>query len=100
MKIIDLSKPIQYNQNDPWFMKIKVKHTSHRKSKLLIRILGLPAKLLPKGFQGWAIETIKMGTHSSTHIDAHSIIPRFVMVSHQKLSIKFLWNGAIAMVLL
>ena len=71
MKIIDLSKPIQYNANDPWFMKVKIKHKPHRKAKWLIRILGLPFKLFPKDFQGWADDTIKrMGVHSTTHIDA------------------------------
>ena len=71
MKIIDLSKPIQYNKNDPWFMKVKIKHKPHRKAKWLIRILGLPFKLFPKGFIGWADDTIqKMGVHSTTHIDA------------------------------
>ncbi|MFT5912935.1 MAG: hypothetical protein ACI9XO_004479, partial [Paraglaciecola sp.] len=33
MKIVDLSKPIQYNENDPWFMKVKIKHKSHKKAK-------------------------------------------------------------------
>ena len=71
MRIIDLSKPIQYNANDPWFMKVKIKHKPHRKAKWLIRILGLPFKLFPKDFQGWADDTIKkMGVHSTTHIDA------------------------------
>lgn len=71
MKIIDLSKPIQYNKNDPWFMKVKIKHKPHRKAKWLIRVLGLPFKLFPKGFEGWADDSIqKMGVHSTTHIDA------------------------------
>lgn len=71
MNIIDLSKPIQYNKSDPWFMKVKIKHKPHRKAKWLIRFLGLPRKLFPKGFDGWADDTIqKMGVHSTTHIDA------------------------------
>ncbi len=71
MKIIDLSKPIQYNKSDPWFMRVKIKHKSHKKAKWLIRILGLPFKLFPKGFEGWADDTIqKMGVHATTHIDA------------------------------
>lgn len=71
MNIIDLSKPIQYNKSDPWFMKAKIKHKPHRKAKWLIRFLGLPTKLFPKGFDGWADDTIqKMGVHSTTHIDA------------------------------
>jgi kynurenine formamidase len=69
--IMDLTKPIQYNANDPWFMKVKIKHKPHRKAKWLIRFLGLPFKLFPKNFMGWADDTIqKMGVHSTTHIDA------------------------------
>lgn len=71
MKIIDLSKPIQYNKNDPWFMKVKIKHKSHKKAKWLLRFLGLPFKLFPKNFVGWADDSIqKMGVHATTHIDA------------------------------
>ena len=71
MKIIDLSKPIQYNKDDPWFMKVKVKHDSHKKGRWQIRFLGLPFRLFPKGFGGWANDTIKqLGVHSTTHIDA------------------------------
>lgn len=71
MKIIDLSKTIQYNPEDPFFMKVKIKHKAHKKARLLIRFLGLPFKLFPKGFKGWADDTIqKMGVHSTTHLDA------------------------------
>lgn len=70
-KIIDLSKPIQYNREDPWFMKVKIKHKPHHKAKWLLRLLGLPFRLFPKDFIGWADDTIqKMGVHSTTHIDA------------------------------
>lgn len=71
MKIIDLSKTIQYNPDDPFFMKVKVKHKPHKKAKWLIRYLGLPFKLFPKNFIGWADDAIqKMGVHSTTHLDA------------------------------
>ncbi|MFT4565862.1 MAG: kynurenine formamidase [Saprospiraceae bacterium] len=71
MKIIDLSKTIQYNEGDPFFMKVKIKHKAHKKAKWLIRYLGLPFKLFPKHFVGWADDSIKqMGVHSTTHIDA------------------------------
>ncbi len=71
MKIIDLTKPIKYNDGDPWFMKVKIKHKAHKKAKLLIRYLGLPKKLFPKGFVGWADDMIqKLGVHSTTHLDA------------------------------
>ena len=69
-KIIDLSKPVQFNPGDPFFMKVKVKHKPHQKAKWLIRYLGLPFKLFPKKFIGWADDYIKMGVHSTTHIDA------------------------------
>ena len=72
MKIIDLSKTIEYNPNDPWFMRTRIKHKPHRKAHWLIRIfLGLPKRLFPERFTGWADDTIKnMGVHSTTHIDA------------------------------
>ncbi|MDB5274666.1 MAG: cyclase family protein [Chitinophagaceae bacterium] len=71
MKIIDLSKPIQYNAQDPWFMRVKIKHKPHTRAKWLIRLLGLPFKLFPKYFNGWADDTIvHMGVHSTTHMDA------------------------------
>ncbi|MEM6803808.1 MAG: cyclase family protein [Bacteroidota bacterium] len=71
MKIIDLSKAIQYNPGDPSFMKVKIKHKPHKKAKWLLRAFGLPFKLFPKGFIGWADDSIqKMGVHSTTHIDA------------------------------
>jgi hypothetical protein len=71
MKIIDLSKPIQFNKNDPWFMRVKIKHKPHKKAKWLIRLLGLPFRLFPKGFDGWADDSIQqMGVHATTHIDA------------------------------
>ena len=71
MKIVDLSKPIQYNAGDPWFMRVKIKHKPHRKARWLLRLFGLPFRLFPKGFIGWADDEIrKMGVHSTTHIDA------------------------------
>lgn len=71
MKIVDLSKPIAFNREDPWFMRVKIKHKPHKKARWLLRLFGLPFKLFPKGFVGWADDTIqKMGVHSTTHIDA------------------------------
>lgn len=71
-RIIDLSKTIEYKKDDPWFMRIKVKNIPHAKSLKLIRyIIGLPKKLIPSKFQGWADDRIKnMGVHSTTHVDA------------------------------
>ncbi|OIN60163.1 cyclase family protein [Arsenicibacter rosenii] len=70
-RIIDLSKPIQFNAQDPWFMRVKIKHKAHSSARWLIRFLGLPFRLFPPGFSGWADDTIKhMGVHATTHIDA------------------------------
>lgn len=71
MKIIDLSKTIQYYPKDPSFMKIKIKHKPHKASKWILRYYGMPFRLFPKKFIGWANDEIKkMGVHSSTHVDA------------------------------
>jgi hypothetical protein len=29
MKVIDLSKPVRFNRDDPFFMRVKVKHKPH-----------------------------------------------------------------------
>lgn len=71
MQVIDLSKPIQFNRNDPFFMRIRVKRKPHSASRLLVRLLGLPFRLFPKDFEGWADDSItRMGVHATTHIDA------------------------------
>ncbi len=70
-RVVDLSKPIQYNREDPPFMRVKIKHKPHWIARWLMRGLGLPFKLMPKDFVGWGDDTItKMGVHSTTHIDA------------------------------
>ena len=70
MKVIDLSKPIRFNRRDPFFMRVQVKHKPHRAAKLLVWLLGLPSRLFPRDFAGWADDTIRMGVHATTHIDA------------------------------
>jgi len=71
MRVIDLSKPIRFNSGDPLFMQVKVRHKPHWMAKVLVRLLGLPFKLFPRDFKGWADDTItKMGVHATTHIDA------------------------------
>ncbi len=71
MKIIDLSKPIRFNRGDPLFMQVRIKQKSRASAKLLVWLLGLPRRLFPADFVGWADETItRMGVHATTHIDA------------------------------
>jgi len=69
-QIIDLSKTVRYNPKDPFFMRVKVKHKLHNRSKWIIRLLGLPFKFFPKGWEGWADDHISMGVHATTHMDA------------------------------
>jgi kynurenine formamidase len=71
VQVIDLSKPIRFNRDDPFFMRIRVKHKPHSASRLLVRLLGLPFSLFPKDFERWADDSItRMGVHATTHIDA------------------------------
>ncbi len=70
-RIVDLSKEIADNRDDPFFMRVKIRHHRHGKARWLVRALGLPFRLFPKDFAGWADDTItRMGVHSTTHIDA------------------------------
>ena len=70
-RIVDLSKTIRYDKRDPWWMRAKVSRVDHKLGGLQIRLFfGLPQKLFPKDFIGWAADTLKIGTHSSTHLDA------------------------------
>jgi kynurenine formamidase len=70
-RIVDLSKEIAFNRNDPFFMRVKIRHHRHWKARWLVRALGLPFRLFPKDFAGWADDTItRMGVHATTHIDA------------------------------
>jgi kynurenine formamidase len=70
-KIIDLSKPIEYRKVDPWWMRIRVKRQSHKTGGFQIWFTtGLPKRLFPRGFTGWANDSVTMGVHSTTHIDA------------------------------
>jgi kynurenine formamidase len=69
--IIDLSRPVAFNKNDPFFMRVKIKHKPHWIARWLVRLLGLPFRNMPKDFTGWADDTIThMGVHAVTHIDA------------------------------
>lgn len=70
-RIVDLSKKIFDNPRDPFFMRVKIKHKPHGAARWLVRLLGLPFRLFPQDFAGWADDVItKMGVHSTTHIDA------------------------------
>lgn len=69
-RIIDLTKPIKYYPHEPAYMRVNIHHKSHAENLVLIEELGLPLELLPEGFVGIADDTITMGVHSATHVDA------------------------------
>ena len=97
MKIIDLSKTIQYNPGDPFFMKVKIKHKTHRASRWLVRAFGLPFRLFPKAFMGWADDEIRKwaSTLLPTSMRLGITLP-LLQERKPRPSIKFLWNGAMA----
>ncbi|MGR3803175.1 cyclase family protein [Marinibacterium profundimaris] len=71
MKIVDLSKTIVDNPVAPGFLRVKIKPKSRRFARFMVRMLGLPYRLMPDDFEGWADDTIrKLGVHATTHIDA------------------------------
>lgn len=71
MQIVDLSKTVIDNPKAPFFLRIKIKPNKRFMTKLMLRGLGLPFRLMPKNFEGWADESIrKLGVHATTHIDA------------------------------
>lgn len=51
-------------------MKVKIWHKSHARGRCLLPFMGIHPFRLPQGFYGWADDTIKMGAHSVTHMDA------------------------------
>ena len=54
MKVVDLSKPIRYPANDRPFMRTTVRHKPRWLARWLVRAAGLPFRLFPGGFEGWA----------------------------------------------
>lgn len=71
MRFIDLTAPIAPGPPDvPPYARVEIRYTSHAEGAAQIEaLLGVPPELLRDG-QGWAVEDLKFGTHSVTHIDA------------------------------
>lgn len=71
MHIIDLSKTVADNPKAPFFLRVRIKPNRRFITRWMVRFLGLPFRLMPKDFEGWADESIrKLGVHATTHIDA------------------------------
>ncbi|NVM36078.1 MAG: cyclase family protein [Candidatus Lokiarchaeota archaeon] len=75
MKFIDLSIPIINPEEavfDPPLTQPKIEYTSHDEGAMQMGFIFprlKPDKHLPDG-KGWAVESITLGTHSGTHMDA------------------------------
>ena len=69
-KIIDLTKMIKYNKDDPKIMQVKIRTITRAMGKMQIKLMGLPSRLFPKGFEGWTADRVAIPTHATTHLDA------------------------------
>jgi len=71
MRIIDLAAPIVASPpGTPAFQRNEIEFLDHAGGAQEIeQIYGVPAQLLRDG-EGWTRETITLGTHNSTHVDA------------------------------
>lgn len=72
MKIVDLSVTLEANlPSDPPFMIPEIEYWDHKKGadNMLTFFPGSTRADLPDGL-GWAIEFLKITTHSGTHLDA------------------------------
>ena len=71
MPLIDLSGPIEQSPPDlPDVLRTDIEYEDHSAGAAQVEALfGVPARLLRDG-EGWATETLTLGTHNSTHVDA------------------------------
>jgi kynurenine formamidase len=70
-RIVDLSAPIAPSPpSTPPFQRNDITYLSHAEGASEIADLyGVPARLLRDG-EGWTRETVMLGTHNTTHVDA------------------------------
>jgi len=67
-RIIDLSISVEETPSDP--SPVKVIHETHEQSvELMTLVFGCNKDDLPQGL-GWANDTITLGAHAGTHVDA------------------------------
>lgn len=71
MKFIDLSSMIEQSPRDvPAFLRTNITYRFHAEGAAQAQaLLKVPATVF-RNNEGWATETINLGTHDSTHIDA------------------------------
>jgi kynurenine formamidase len=71
MRFVDLSAPIEPDPPDvPEFLRTGVDYVDHAGGAAEIEgLFGVSSRLLRDG-EGWTRETLTIGTHSTTHVDA------------------------------
>ena len=72
MPLIDLSAPIEPSSTElPELLRVEITYSDHADGAQQIeRMFDVPARLLRDG-EGWAVDEFnRLGTHSSTHVDA------------------------------
>jgi kynurenine formamidase len=71
MRIVDLSAPIQSSApGAPQFQRVTVEYFDHASGAAEVEsMFGVPSRLLRNG-EAWSRETLTVGTHNSTHVDA------------------------------
>ena len=67
-KIIDLSVPTEPSPSEPQTMEV-TRVTHDRSARLMKDTFGCSEEDLPQGM-GWAVDTLKLSTHSGTHVDS------------------------------
>jgi kynurenine formamidase len=70
-RIVDLSHAIKAHPPEvPDLLRVDVEAIDHARGAAEIEgLFGVPPRLLRDG-EGWTTETIRLGTHSATHVDA------------------------------
>jgi kynurenine formamidase len=71
MRIVDLTAPIEASSPEtPAFQRTVIEFVTHAEGAAEIeRLYGVGAELLRDG-EGWTRETVTLGTHNATHVDA------------------------------
>jgi kynurenine formamidase len=71
VRLVDLTAPIAASPpGTPPLLATEVERVDHAQGARDIEgLLGVPARLLRDG-EGWAVETLRLGTHNATHVDA------------------------------
>jgi kynurenine formamidase len=71
VRLVDLSTTIAASPpGTPPLLATDVERVDHAQgARDIEELLGVPARLLRDG-EGWAVETLRLGTHNATHVDA------------------------------